>query len=47
MSKRNETPTNAVRTSRLIVAGGAKARTNTGPGDKDVEDFPIQPYDPN
>lgn len=47
MSKRNETPTTPVRTSRLIVAGGAKARTNTGPGDSQIEDFPVKLYDPN
>jgi len=47
MSKRNETPTTPVQTSRLIVAGGAKARTNTGPGDQAFENFPLNPYDPN
>jgi hypothetical protein len=48
MSKRNETPTTPVRTTRLIVAGGAKARTNAGPGGKVIEEFPLQDlYDPN
>jgi hypothetical protein len=47
MSKRNETPTNAVRTSRLIVAGGAKARTNAGGGNSEIEELPFVLYTPN
>lgn len=41
MSKRNETPTTPVRTSRLIVVGGAKARTNAGGGEEFAEEFPL------
>ena len=47
MSKRNETPTTPVRTTRLIVAGGAKARTNDGSGSQAIEEFVHLPYDPN
>ncbi|WP_372786020.1 hypothetical protein [Phenylobacterium sp.] len=46
MSKRNETPPTPVRISRLIVAGGAKARTNTGGGNRAIEDFVFLPYNP-
>jgi hypothetical protein len=47
MSKRNETPATPVRSSRLILAGGAKARTNAGGGDKAIEEQPFVLYDPN
>lgn len=47
MSKRNETPTTPVRTSRLIVAGGAKTRTNATGGDQVIEELPDVLYNPN
>ena len=47
MSKRNETPTAPARTSRLILAGGAKARTNATGGDQVFEELPNILYDPN
>jgi hypothetical protein len=45
MSKRNETPTTPARTPRLILAGGAKARTNSGGGVEFDEIDPLKPYD--